>query len=323
MATPTEKVKSCGIDDSNPSNKLPLYTTPNPFGIIKKIPKKLIPMVMKLFHLDRIAMDVILATITVPDEKIKHFMETKLLRLLNKVEKPVQEAMERLGQNVIEPIFRALPFVNIAYVFNDLNRAAETVDKVKGQGATALESVITDARDLYEDIQGPSRALSSLILGLGEYIQRIQDKLDSGEELTKEDINAMNIYKQIGQDYEGPPSGETTQRAAARLLGAELTKTLRENKELGVTNPDEQLIPFYNDLMLGNKRDIGVEQKELTDKPGSTLIDLLTEYADKHDEEPITSRKTRKITKSHRKKTSSSRQYRVKGSNRTKKNRHH
>jgi hypothetical protein len=68
-------MKGC-IDTSNPNNKLPLYTTPNPLGILKKIPQKLIPLVMRLTKLDRIAMEIILATITVPDEKLKHFIKT-------------------------------------------------------------------------------------------------------------------------------------------------------------------------------------------------------------------------------------------------------
>ena len=243
-------MKGC-IDTSNPNNKLPLYTTPNPLGILKKIPQKLIPLVMRLTKLDRIAMEIILATITVPDEKLKHFIKTKLTKLLNDIEEPTKEAMERLGNNIIQPLFRALPFVNLTYVLGDIQKASEAADEVQGKGAQALESIVNEARELYSEIQGPSRTLASLILGLGNYIQNIQDKIDNGEKLTKQDIAAINLYKEIGKDYEGPPSKETPRRAAARAIATDLVKNMAEDGALtGAPDPDRQIIKqtkkFFN-----------------------------------------------------------------------------
>lgn len=314
-------MKGC-IDTSNPSNKLPLYTTPNPLGIIKKIPQKLIPLIMRLTKLDRIAMEIILATITVPDEKLKKFIETKLTKLLNDIEEPTKEAMERLGNSIIQPLFRALPFVNLTYVLGDIQKATEAVDEVQGKGAKALESIMNEARDLYSDIQGPSRTLSSLILGLGNYIQNIQDKIDNGEKLTNQDIAAINIYKEIGKDYDGPPAKETPKRAAARGIAAELIKNIREDESLtGEPDPDRQIIKQTKKFLVGDEETTGAETKEMEAEFKGGLIDLLLDkYSEKDTEngkkDEARGRKKR-IKKSHRKKTSTYKRYHDRGSKKT------
>jgi hypothetical protein len=306
-------------DTSNPSNKLPMYTTPNPLGILKKIPQKLIPLVMRLTKLDRIAMEIILATITVPDKKLKSFMETKLLRLINNVEEPVKEAMDKLGSSIIEPLFRAIPFVNLTYIMGDIQKATEASDDVKGEGAKALNSIITEARELYEDIQGPSRTLSSLILGLGNYLEQVRLKLDNGEPLTKEDIAAINIYKEIGKDYDGPPTQETPKRAAARGIAAELIKNMREDEVLtGAPDPDRQLIKQAKNFLIGNEETTGAERKEIETTPKGSLIDLLLgENEEEGKEESNHEPRGRKVKKSHRKKSSTYKRSRARGSKKT------
>ena len=290
------------IDTSNPSNKLPLYVTTNPLGILKKIPQKLIPLIMRLTKLDRIAMEIILATITVPDEKLKSFMETKLTRLLNNIEEPVQEAMDKLGGSIIEPLFRAIPFVNLTYILGDIQKASQASDDVKGKGAQALDSIITEARDLYEDIQGPSRALSSLILGLGNYLEQIQFKLDNGEELTKQDIAAINIYKELGKDYDGSPVQETPKRAAARGIAAELIKNMREDEQItGAPDPDRQLTTQFKKFLIGDGETTGAETKEMEAELKGSLVDLLLGK----EEDVKGKRKRRKKNKKYRRKKSS------------------
>lgn len=306
-------MKGC-LQDSNPNNRLPLYTTPNPLGILKKIPKKLIPLMMRLTHLDRIAMEVLLATITVPDEKVKQYIETKLVGLIKKIEEPAKEAVEKFAGNVIEPIFRAVPFVNLTYALGDIQKAGETIDDVQGKGATALESVVNEARDLYEDIQGPSRVLSSLILGLGNYIERIQDKIDAGEKLTKEDVSAMNLYKEIGKDNDVSPTKDTPKRAAARLIASNLIENLRKEEDDGIINPDRELIRNTVDFLKGDGKTTGAETKELETVPGDGLLQVLLGSS----EEPeITSRKTRQTRKKNQKKSSSNLRHRARGSKKT------
>jgi hypothetical protein len=290
-------------DPSNPNNRLPLRTTQNPFGIIKKIPKKLIPLFMRLTHLDRIAMEVILATVTVPDEQVQAFIETKLVDLINRIEGPASEAMENFGKSLIEPIFRALPFVNLTYTLGDIQKASETVDDIQGKGAQALDAVVREARDLYEDIQGPSRALSSLILGLGNYVENIQEKIDNGEKLTRDDIQAMNMYKEIGQDNMGPPSTETPKRAAARAIGSNLIKIIREEEADGIIDPDRQLIRNTRKFLKGDGETTGAETKELKTSTNDGLISLLLGKT----EEELKSRHTRKVRQ--RKTSSSSRSH--------------
>jgi len=302
------------INNSNPSNKLPLYTTPNPLGILKKIPQKLIPLVMRLTKLDRIAMEIILATITVPDEKLKHFIKTKLTRLLNDIEEPVQEAMDKLGGTIIEPLFRAIPFVNLTYVLGDIQKASQASDDVKAKGAQALESIINEARDLYSDIQGPSRTLSSLILGLGNYVQNIQDKIDNGEKLTKQDMAAINLYKEIGKDYDGPPSQETPRRAAARAIATDLVKNMAEDEALtGAPDPDRQIIKQTKKFLIGDGETTGAETKEMEAEFKGGLIDLLL---GKEDEGEAKGRRKR-VKKSHRKKSSTYKRSRDRGSKKT------
>lgn len=245
-------------DDSNPSHKLPIYKTPNPLGIIKKVPQKLVPMIMRLTHLDRIAMEILLATITVPDKELKRFVETKLTRLFQKVEKPVEEAMEKLGQKIIEPVFRALPFVNMTYILSDLTKASKATDDVKEKGAEALESVIDQARDLYEDIQGPSRTLSSLILGLNNYL--------------KESRDPQLIVKEVGQDLGKSPKDERTDRATARFAAAKLAKDVGDADagEQGEMYARKGLIDFLKSVP--TKKDAEEEVK---------LLDILKRMEEK------------------------------------------
>jgi hypothetical protein len=289
-------MKGC-TDNSNPSNKLPLYKTPNPFSIIKKIPKKVIPLVMKLTRLDRIAMEVLLATITIPDEEVKSYVETKLVRLLNEIEEPTREAMERLGQGIIEPLFRAIPFVNLTYILGDIQKATDSVDAVQGKGAQALESVVREARDLYGDIQGPSRALSSLILGLSNYIETIQEKIDNGESLTKEDTAAINMYKTLGTDYSGPPSRDTPKRTAARLVGAELVKKIREDEADGIIDPDRELIRNTRKFLKGDGETTGAETQEMEGELKGGLLDLLLGVDDEEKEERVKESRQKKSSK--------------------------
>lgn len=272
---------------------------------------------MRLTHLDRIAMEVFLATITVPDEQLKKFIETKLVGLIQKVEDPAKEAMEKFAGNVIEPIFRAVPFVNLTYALGDIQKGSEAIDDAKAKGAQALESVIRDARELYEDIQGPSRLLSSLILGLAQYIEQIQDKIDAGEELTRDDVNAMNLYKEIGKDSDMPPYKDSTKRAAARIIASNLIKYIRNKKEKGIDVSNENIVGNMIDFLKGDGETTGAETKELKSMPEEGLLQLFLGNTDVHKsstEKSGTSRKTRKV----RQKTSlSNTQSRGKGSKKT------
>lgn len=212
----------------------------------------------------------------------------------------MKEATERFAQNVIEPLFRAIPGVNIAYILGDIQKAGDAIDDVKGKGANALEAVVREARTLYEDIQGPSRTLSSLILGLGNYVQHIQQKIDKNETLTPEDITAVNLYKEIGRDYGTAPSKETPQRAAARGIATDLIKTLREDptESTPIDLPDK-MKQFLS----------GAERKELADEQQGGIIDLLLK------ERQTQEGGTRKY---HRKKTLTSSRHRGRGTKKTK-----
>ena len=306
-----KRPKGC-LDNSNPNNKLPLYTTPNPFGIIKKIPKKIIPLIFKLTRLDRFAMEIILATITVPDEQLKSFIEKELVDLINKVGEPAQEAMNQLGSNMIEPLFRAIPFVNLTYVLGDIMKAVNATDEVKGKGAQALETIVGQARELYGDIQGPSRTLSSLILGIGNYIEQVQHKLDRGEPLTEKDLEAIRIYGEVGKDYDGPPSKETPKRATARVLATKLVEKMRAKEALtGLQDPDRELIKYTKKFLIGDGESTGAEQKELTTDPSRNLLyHLLEKYKDDSGNAP----RGRKTRRSHRKNSSTRKRSRDRGS---------
>jgi len=228
-------------------------------------------------------MEVLLATITIPDEKVKEYIETKLVYLIKKIEGPAQEAVEKFAGNLIEPIFRAVPFVNLTYALGDIQKASSAADDAKAKGAEALENVVNEARDLYEDIQGPSRALSSLILGLGNYIERIQDKIDAGEKLTREDVQAINMYREIGKDNDKSPSKDSPKRAAARLIAADLIKNIRTEEADGIISPDRELIRNTKDFLKGDGKTTGAETKEMTDTVGDSLIEmLLNKYDDEN-----------------------------------------
>ena len=110
-----------------PAYTFPDYDTPmpNPLGVIKKFPKKLISAVLRLMKLDRILLQVFLAAISIPDEKLEHFFEVKMRQLAERAEKPLKEIAEKFGDKVLRPIFQAIPGMNLLYIVNDIGQKCD------------------------------------------------------------------------------------------------------------------------------------------------------------------------------------------------------
>lgn len=226
-----------------------IYTTPNPFGIFKKIPKKLIGVVLRITRLDRILLEVFLATITVPDEKLRQFLETRLQQLLVQLEEPIRKATEGFGETVLEPLFNAIPGVPFIRLLDSVKKGSDALEDVQASGAAALNSAIQDFRDLYNGIEGPHRLNTSLMLGIGQYLSKLEEKVKRGETLTKDDLNQGNWLVGIGHDTDVEPAKEDPRRAAARALVTSIAERYMEQNPDGLNEKDTEFVKQFEEAI--------------------------------------------------------------------------
>jgi hypothetical protein len=227
---------------------------PNPFGVIKKFPKKLISAGIRLMKLDRILLEVFVAAISVPDEKLEYFFEVKLRQLAERAEKPLQEIAEKFGEKVLRPIFQAIPGMNLLYIVNDIQKAQEAVAEAQLPVANVLRDIIREARELTSDVAGPARGLSSLILGLSEYLEKVKNGGNVKD--------VYHIFDEMGRDVNGTPTEDNKKRAAARLLASDMIHDIS------------------TDMKKAEKEGFPVDAKELLKKYKKKLSPLISKETD-------------------------------------------
>jgi len=259
-----------------PAYTFPEYDTPmpNPFGVIKKFPKKLISASLRLMKLDRILLEVFIAAISVPDEKLEHFFEVKLRQLAERAEKPLKEIAEKFGDKVLRPIFQAIPGVNLLYIVNDIQKAQEAIAESQLPVANVLKEIIKEAKELTSDVAGPARGLSSLILGLSEYLEKVKKGGDVKD--------VYRVFDEMGRDVNGAPSDDSNKRVAARLLASDMIKDIstdmKEAEKEGFPIDARELLEKYKEKL---KPLIGKETDDYLFGEGERgLFDILMDYAD-------------------------------------------
>ena len=266
-----------------PAYTFPEYDTPmpNPFGVIKKFPKKLISSGIRLMKLDRILLEVFVAAISVPDEKLEHFFEVKLRQLAERAEKPLQEIAEKFGEKVIRPIFQAIPGMNLLYIVNDIQKAQEAVAEAQLPVANVLRDIIREARELTSDVAGPARGLSSLILGLSEYLEKVKNGGNVKD--------VYHIFDEMGRDVNGTVIGDSKKRAAARLLASEMihdiSTDMKQAEKEGFPIDAKELLTKYKDKLSPL---ISKETDDYLFGEGEKgLFDILIDHGDRDDDEVV------------------------------------
>jgi hypothetical protein len=269
--------KSKGFDSSIP------YTIPsnkpmeNPFGILRKIPNKIVKAVLSLFQLDRILYDIFLATISVPDERLRSFLEKRLVELSSKIEGPLKDISEKLADSVLRPIVAAIPFVGTFKAIEDLViESGEAVEEAKINSANVIKDVVREAKDLYQDIAAPSRGLSSLLLGLSNYLAKANRRGEIG-------VDGDEILDEVGGGAEGMggiESGVGNKRVGADLMATAFIKEFMDKYNESVSNgtpmTDKEMMELFTKKIQGI-----IEKKEARDiQPYLTadqrgLIDVL------------------------------------------------
>jgi len=230
-----------------PAYTLPDYDTPmpNPFGVIKKIPRKLISGVIRLMKLDRIIMEIFMVMLSIPDEKLNDFLVVKLTNILKRAEKPLKEIAEKIGHDVLEPIFKAIPGLNLLYIINDIQRAQKVVAEAQVPALDVAKDIIKEARELTSDVAGPARGLSSLILGLSEYLEKVKQGGDIND--------VYKVFDEMGTDVNGPVSGDSSKRMAARLLASKMVHDvateMKEAEKDGIPMDSSELMKRYKEKL--------------------------------------------------------------------------
>jgi hypothetical protein len=205
-----------GGDIPYPAYTFPEYDTPmpNPLGILKKIPKKIVSGIIRLMKLDRIILEIFLVMLSIPDEKLNDFLVKKLTNIFQRAEKPLKEIAEKIGKDVLEPIFKAIPGMNILYIINDIQRAQKAVTETQIPALNVVKDIVQEASKFTEDVTGPARGLSSMILGLSEYLENVKKGGDIND--------VYRIYNETGSDVNGEVSRDSNKRMAARLLATKM-----------------------------------------------------------------------------------------------------
>lgn len=169
------------------------------FSALQRLPEKAIKGIMKLTEMENVVKDILLATLSVPDEKLNEYIQTKLKPIIDRIAVLFRESFEGVGGDLISTFGRAFPFANMTYVIGDLVRAQEKVNNIKGKGAEMLQDVVNQFRDLYSDIAGPSKGFVALLLSMASIIERIQDKIKNGEPLTEKDTAVLKSLETVGK----------------------------------------------------------------------------------------------------------------------------
>ena len=263
-----------------PAYTFPDYDTPmpNPFAIIKKFPKKLISAGIRLMKLDRILLEVFVAAISVPDQKLEEFFEVKLRQIAEKAEKPLQEIAENFGEKVLRPIFQAIPGMNLIYIANDIQKAQAAISESQLPVANVLKEIIKEARELTSDVSGPARGLSSLILGLTQYYEKVKKGGDV------KDVH--HIFDEVGRDVNGASSEDTKKRAASRLIAGQMihdiSTAMKKAETEGFPIDAKELLEKYKSKLaplISKETD-----NYLFGEGEKGLFDILLDYADKEEE---------------------------------------
>lgn len=171
---PSEEPKHCGTSfpkglptgrgpgGDYPANPPPYEIPHNVFRFLKKIPKKLLPKIARLFHLDTVFQEILLATISIDDEDVRKTLLAELDRLVDELNEPIQRLGNQMGKS-LAAVFRAIPGLNIIYAISDLTESYKEVNEVGNQVMSPLNQFVENVKEVYDNSVESNRLLSSMI----------------------------------------------------------------------------------------------------------------------------------------------------------------
>jgi len=171
---PTEEPRHCGTSfpkglptgrgpgGNYPANPPPYEIPHNVFRFLKKIPKKLLPKIARLFHLDTVFQEILLATISIDDEDVRKTLLAELDRLVDELNEPIERLGNQMGKS-LAAVFRAIPGLNIMYAISDLTETYKEVNDVGNQVMSPLNQFVENVKEVYDNSVESNRLLSSMI----------------------------------------------------------------------------------------------------------------------------------------------------------------
>ena len=208
-----------GVGGDYPEEQPPYEIPHNPLRFLKKFPKKLIPKVLKLFHLDTILQEIMLSVIAIDDETLRNEVAKELSRVADRLQEPLDKFSDMLGQSIRGVLSAAIPVLGGFYVINDMANAYKTTAETQEQALGPLNDFVTKVKDLYDSSVESNRLLSSMIYA---GIDTVTD------EKWKKVLEAKR-NETVGRAAEGAVEDRPADKEMARLLASGMTRNIREN----------------------------------------------------------------------------------------------
>ena len=208
-----------GVGGDYPEEQPPYEIPHNPLRFLKKFPKKLIPKVLKLFHLDTILQEIMLSVIAIDDDTLRNEVATELSRVADRLQEPLDKFSDMLGHSIRGVLSAAIPVLGGFYVINDMANAYKTTAETQEQALGPLNDFVTKVKDLYDSSVESNRLLSSMIYA---GIDTVTD------EKWKKVLEAKR-NEAIGRAAVGAVEDRPADKEMARLMASGLTRNIREN----------------------------------------------------------------------------------------------
>jgi len=208
-----------GVGGDYPEEQPPYEIPHNPLRFLKKFPKKLIPKILKLFHLDTVLQEIMLSVIAIDDETLRNEVAKELSRVADRLQEPLDKFSDMLGHSIRGVLSAAIPVLGGFYVINDMANAYKTTAETQEQALGPLNDFVTKVKDLYDSSVESNRLLSSMIYA---GIDTVTD------EKWKKVLEAKR-NEAIGRAAVGAVEDRPADKEMARLLASGMTRNIREN----------------------------------------------------------------------------------------------
>jgi hypothetical protein len=151
-----------------PSNPPPYEIPHNIFRFFKKIPKKLLPKLFALTHLDIVMREILLATISL-DGPGREKLVQELERLAHELKEPINKLMQAFGDSM-KSVLQAIPGLNIVYAISDISEVIKQGNVATGEVSGTLTQFIDKVDDIYKRSAGSNRLVSSLLYSVMDFL---------------------------------------------------------------------------------------------------------------------------------------------------------
>ena len=224
----------------------PPYEIPhNILRFFKKLPKKLIPKLLALSHLDIILREILLATISL-DGPGREKLVQELERLAHELEEPINKLMQAFGDSM-KSVLQAIPGLNIVYAISDISEVIKQGNDATGEVTGTLTQFIDKVDDIYKRSAGSNRLVSSLLYSAMDFLN---EQGEAGMKRSAEKRVGKHI---IGPTGATPIDADVTSAAMSRAFSNEalrkgLTALLEKADDIKELKEDKSVQTLVNRL---------------------------------------------------------------------------